>query len=305
MKISINILTACIVILVACESVYAQSTDEILDQLTYDLNDEDQSELTVQESILDDLIKVNTTHHFLYSGLSLSSSAPYAGREYYAGLGSTLPQVFYINTKGWMFGLGIVKYESPFPVSTSFVMSGGYSFYMDKKKKTRMRFGYSRGTSFDNTEKHEISSSNTFSTSITFIKPKFISSRIGYSYMVSQYNSHQFAASFYKKIRLKKWSNGNSLEITPDLNFYFSDHEYLADISIASETDTEIFYNYQYAETFGLLNTALSIPLEINLGDFDLTLEYTHNMPRRFSSYEDFHVSRSFSFSIGYFLFIQ
>lgn len=286
-------------------NVLAQSNDDILDQLTDEFYEEVDEDLSTREVILDGLFQVKTNHHFLYSGLTMSNTTSYAGREYYAGVGSSLPQLFYMNTKGWMFGVGMVKYGSTFPVNNSYVLSGGYSFSMGKNDQTRMRLAYTRGTSINSDEGHEVSSSNTLSTSISFPKSGIISSRFGYSYMMSEYNSHQFSADFYKRIHLKKWKNGNSLEITPDLNFYFSDHEYLADVFIVSETRFETIYDYNYSSTFGLLSASLSIPVEFNAGDFDFTLEYTHHMPRRFSDYEEFSVSPMLSFSIGYFLFLK
>ncbi len=305
MEIFRNLFIVCTIILFSSLNVNGQSNDDILDQLTDEFSEEVNTTLSDRDAILDDFIKVKTNHHFLYSGLSINNSTPYAGRDYYSGLGNTLPQVFYINTKGWMFGLGVVKYEAPFPVNTSIVLSGGYSFNIGAKKSTRLRFGYSRGTSIDNSEEHEVSTSNTLSSSISLIKPKFISTRVGYSFMVSSNNSHSFSANFYKTIKLKKWNNGNSLEITPDLNFYFSDHEYLADVVVASRSRVGTNYSYEYENTFGLLNAALSLPIEFNIGDFDFTFEYTHNMPRRFSEHEEYSISPSLSFSIGYFLFLK
>jgi len=299
-----KILISVCVLIWSTFNVTSQTNNDILDQLTEDFSDQMDSKSTSEQSILDDILNVKPTLHFLYSGITLSSSTPYSGRDYYTGAGSTLPQIFYINTKGWMFGLGVAKYDALFPVSTSFVFSGGYSFSVDKKDNIRTRLGYSRGTSQSNLD-NETSTSNTFSSSLNFNMDKLISSRISYSYLVSLENSHQFSVDLFKKVNIKKWKNGNSLSVTPNLNFYFSDNEYPADLYTTTRANNQTSYEYQYASSFGLLNTALTVPLEINIGDFDFSIEYTHNMPHKFSEYEDFDVSHTLSFSIGYFLFLR
>ncbi|WP_075590984.1 hypothetical protein [Labilibacter marinus] len=304
MKSLKNILWICFLILVSF-SAQAQSSDDILDQLTEEISEEYNENLPSGDAIVDEFLNVKTNHHFLYSGITMASSTPYAGRDYYSGVGSTLPQIFYINTRGWMFGVGMVKYGAEFPVNNSYVFSGGYSFSLGKNDKARMRFGYSRGTSISSEAGHEISSSNTFSTALSFPKAKYVATRFGASYLIGEYSSFQLTANLYKRFKLLKWKNGNSLEFTPDLNLFFSEHEYLSDVTVVSEIQLETVYDYNYKNTFGFLSAAISFPVELNLGDFDFTFEYTHQMPHRFSEYEIYTVKPTLSFSIGYFLFLK
>ena len=54
-------------------------------------------------------------------------------------------------------------------------------------------------------------------------------------------------------------------------------------------------------DVFDLINTQISIPLELDIGNWDFQLSYNINLPKALANESNISPSGYFSFSIGYF----
>ena len=71
-------------------------------------------------------------------------------------------------------------------------------------------------------------------------------------------------------------------------------------------TSEQIAYGFLNTQTlerdvFDLINTQISIPIELDTGNWDFQLSYNINFPKALASEHDLSTSGFISFSVGYF----
>ena len=91
-------------------------------------------------------------------------------------------------------------------------------------------------------------------------------------------------------------NEGWEISLNPQLSFLMSEQT-------ISEQIGSGFFNTQIieSEVFDLINTQISLPIQLNSGNWDFQLYYNINLPKALANESNLNPSGYFSFSIGYF----
>ncbi|MCG8374717.1 MAG: hypothetical protein MI700_14335 [Balneolales bacterium] len=256
--------------------------------------------LSVEDEGILDLFSQQKNFQFLYFRTNYDNKTFYAGREIGDNQYNLSGQLFYMHSKGFYAGLAGAWYSQLDPGYRTTVMSFGYGKGLKKLKFLRYRASFD--LYFYNNNDPDYDPVYTSSINLgTSLKSKVLSTRFDATFLLGKEIGTQLNWDIYSKITLLKFGKFNKLRIEPELSFYFGSETVEYDLSSYLQEyfgqDGSIYY---YEDVFGLLNTQLSIPLTLSLGDFDFEASWTHNLPRSMNSAVDYPSSSLFSFSVGY-----
>lgn len=237
----------------------------------------------------------------LYSGLTYDSKTIYAGRE----LGDDMYNVngyFYLfHSKGYFIG-AIGSWYSQFdPGYGSTIVSAGIRKDVTKNKKLAFRTAYSRYIYYKPDPEYEYSYNNSLKTGLT-LKNNWIGGRLSANLLFGKEVGLSITPVIFSDITLFRFLNYNDLQFEPELSFLISNEtiEYENVGNNSRLPDSRTIYTTE--DVYGLLNTQLYIPLCLTLGDFDLEVSYTLNIPTTQDSTIKYPVTSYYSLSLGYFL---
>jgi len=188
-----------------------------------------------------------------------------------------------------------------------------YSEFTPKWDYTSLTVGY--GQSFGKSKSYKWTSSyaryfysngvdNPFTNAISFgleatNKKKTLGTELSATYLFGDDASFQITSSSYGVVFLSK-TKDYQLRLRPELNVVIAQQT----IQLA-QTFTirgrEVTRNIQNND-FGLINTQLQIPLQLNVGDFDFELGYIINFPSALEGETGLEITNNFNFSISYLL---
>ncbi|NMH88844.1 hypothetical protein [Flavivirga algicola] len=259
-----------------------KEVDEIIDSL-------------LEEGVLNELIQDINNFKFLYVSVDYSSDTYFSGRDIDVDQYNIRPQVTYMHSKGFMFGLSGVYYNGFVPKWDYTAATIGYTKSLGKNKLFRLytsgsRYFYSNGVN------------NPFLYALTFgagikNKQRNIGTQFSGTYLFGNDQSFQITSSSYASIKLFK-TKKSTLALRPELNIIAAKQTFeLAQINI--ENGVRII-DYLENEVFDLINTQISIPLEFSTHAFDFELGYNVNFPSAIGNEPNLHTTGFFNFSIAY-----
>lgn len=259
--------------------------DEIIDNLLGDDIDVDQ----FLESI--------ASFQFLYFSVDYNNKTYFSGRDIGTDQFNINPQITYIHSNGFFVGVNGVYYSEFTPNwdYTSVTVGYGQSFGKSKAYKwtsSYARYFYSAGVD------------NPFTNAISFgleatNKKKTLGTELSATYLFGDDTSFQVVSSSYGVVNLFK-AKEYQLRLRPELNIVVAQQT----IQLA-QTFTirgRKFTRYIQNNDFGLINTQLQIPLQLNVGDFDFELGYIVNFPSALEGETGLEITNNINFSISYLL---
>jgi len=259
--------------------------DEIIDNLLGDDIDVDQ----FLESI--------ASFQFLYFSVDYNNKTYFSGRDIGTDQFNINPQITYIHSNGFFVGVNGVYYSEFTPNwdYTSVTVGYGQSFGKTKTYKwtsSYARYFYSAGVD------------NPFTNAISFgleatNKKKTLGTELSATYLFGDDTSFQVISSSYGVVNLSK-TKEYQLRLRPELNIVVAQQT----IQLA-QTFTirgRKFTRYIQNNDFGLINTQLQIPLQLNVGDFDFELGYIVNFPSALEGETGLEITNNINFSISYLL---
>lgn len=259
--------------------------DEIIDNLLGDDIDVDQ----FLESI--------ASFQFLYFSVDYNNKTYFSGRDIGTDQFNINPQITYIHSNGFFVGVNGVYYSEFTPNwdYTSVTVGYGQSFGKSKTYKwtsSYARYFYSAGVD------------NPFTNAISFgleatNKKKTLGTELSATYLFGDDTSFQVISSSYGVVNLFK-AKEYQLRLRPELNIVVAQQT----IQLA-QTFTirgRKFTRYIQNNDFGLINTQLQIPLQLNVGDFDFELGYVVNFPSALEGETGLEITNNINFSISYLL---
>lgn len=290
-------------------SLYGQeekSTSEVDDLI---------DELFFAESLVDDLVGESKTN-FIYSSVDFNSNTFYAGRSIGSDQFNMVPQISYLNTKGFSVNLSGVYLSGVQPAWDVTSISLGYSKMLDKQKKnvglyanySRYFFsfdapglfsnGMSLGATYqsDNNKLYASASGNVFFGGNTLFQ---VVSSMMYSMPLvkststkTKKNSEKMWVSSVGKVKRKPFQFTRNLDINfnPKVTFL-----------INQETITSQNFFAMEETVFGLTNTQIKFPLVLESGNLDIEAAYYLNLPSPMGSETELNTTRFFGLSVGYF----
>ncbi|TVZ56258.1 hypothetical protein OD91_1540 [Lutibacter sp. Hel_I_33_5] len=278
-------------LLVGFTNLYGQEL-EIKEELT---NEEDEIiDLLLGEESIEDFIKSATNIQFLYFTVDYNNNTYFSGRDIGTDQFNTNPQISYINSNGFFAGLSSIYFSQFSPKWDYVAATVGYGKNFGKDKKYRWTSSYAKYFFTDNTDDNPFK--NAFSLGLEVDnKSKTLGTELTTTYLFGDDESFQIVSSSYAQIDLHKSKNYH-LKFRPQLNIIVADQT----IQLAQINNGSI--SYITNNDFGLLNTQLQVPLQLNVSDFDFEFGFTVNVPSPLEGESNLGITTNFNFSIGYLL---
>ena len=239
------------------------------------------------DSLLVDLPKTN----YLYTNFSFDESVFFAGRDFDINQFGFTPSISYMRGQNFFVSLGSAYFSELDPKWDFVSISSGYSLFWDQNEKLSLTGIYSRIFFSDNTAELN---PNRLSASLALYKNSLrLRGSAGYLFGGSTafYNtlSCSYEISIFENDR-------REMSFNPQLSFLMSEQT-------ISEQIASGFFNTQIMEreVFDLINTQISLPIQLDSGNWDFQLSYNINLPKALANESNLNPTGYFSFSIGYF----
>jgi len=277
-------------------SAQEDKIDAILDSMFFNTDDEN----------LLMLAEMNRNHNFIFSRIGYDSRTVYAGREIGTDQYNLTGQLFYLNSIGLHLGVSGAWYSQMDPSYRSTIVSAGYSNGLKKIKGLRYRVSYNRFFYNSDTSNFEPVYTGSANVGIT-LKAKSFGTRFDYSLLKGKEYGSQASADLFGKFTLFKIGKNTKFRVLPEVSFYFGSEtvEYERYSYLADGMQSPGGNDYIYKDRFGLMNTQLSLPLEISIGDFNIEIAYIYNINRSLDTDYTFDNVSMVSISAGYFFMIN
>ena len=261
--------------------VFSQTEEEdaILDSVI--------DEFFSNDSLLVDLPKTN----YLYTNFSFDESVFFAGRDFDIKQFGFTPSISYMKGQNFFVSLGSAYFSELDPKWDFVSISSGYSLFLDQNEKLSLTGIYSRIFFSDNTAELN---PNRLSASLALYKNSLrLRGSAGYLFGGSTAFYTTLSCSYEISIfENDRWE----MSFNPQLSFLMSEQT-------ISEQIASGFFNTQImeSEVFDLINTQISLPIQLDSGNWDFQLSYNINLPKALANESNLNPTGYFSFSIGYF----
>ena len=129
------------------------------------------------------------------------------------------------------------------------------------------------------------------STGLSYRKKK-LGAGLGVGYLFGGDANYYITLRADYTIKLAEWGEVE-LSLRPSIDVLFSQQNITEQVSLTEVTERDVF---------DLINTQLAVPLEIDIGSFDVELSYNINLPKALPDEEVLSNSGYISFAVGYLL---
>jgi hypothetical protein len=234
---------------------------------------------------------------YLYSGATCNNKTFYAGRELGDNMYTINGNIYIFHSGGFYIGASGLWYSELDPGYNSTVVTAGINRPLNKKRTFSFRASYSRYF-FNNTDTvTEIVYSNNLGAGLTF-RNNWIGGRLSFNALFGKEFGMNLAPSVFANITLVRFGTNNKIFLAPELSAFIGSEtiEYESGGSIIDPQDP----TYLTTDKYGLLNTQAYLPLCIYVGDFDIEIGYSLNVPTTQDNTIKYPMSSFLSFSIGY-----
>ncbi len=239
------------------------------------------------DSLLVNLLKTN----YLYTNFSFDESVFFAGRDFDVNQFGFTPSISYMRGQNFFVSLGSAYFSELDPKWDFVSISSGYSLFLDQNEKLSLTGIYSRIFFADNTAELN---PNRLSASLALYKNSLrLRGSAGYLFG----GSTAFYSTLSSSYEISIFENERrEMSFNPQLSFLMSEQT-------ISEQIASGFFNTQIMEreVFDLINTQISLPIQLDSGNWDFQLSYNINLPKALTNESNLNPSGYFSFSIGYF----
>jgi len=243
------------------------------------------------------LFSGKTNFQFLYFRTHFENQSYFSGRDIGIEQYNYSVQVSYFHSMGFNAGLGSIWYSQFNPKLYATYLSLGYSGRFDKKGNFRYRTAYNRYfySKVDSIESHAFN--NAFSAGTTLDKG-FIGTRLDFALLTGDEIAGQLSWDFYGDITLIKLGTFDAIKFEPEISLFLG-KEIVAYYQLGGLGQNQ---EYEWVEDtkFGLLNTALRLPITVNYKNFDLEIAYNINVPNSMLTGEKLPMTTYFNLSLGY-----
>ena len=238
-----------------------------------------------------DSLMVNLSkNNYLYTTFSFDESVFFAGRDFDIEQFGFTPSISYMRGQNFFVSLGSAYFSELDPKWDFVSISSGYSLFRSSGSLSLTGI-YSRIFFADNTADLN---PNRLSVALAFHKNS-LRLRCSAGYLFG--GSTAFYTSLTSSYDISITENESwEMSFNPQLSFLMSEQTISEQISYG-------LFNTQTLDrdVFDLINTQISIPLELDIGNWDFQLSYNVNLPKALANESNISPSGYFSFSIGYF----
>ncbi len=269
------------------------------------LDKKSENQLPEEDEIIDNLLgeeseeeflKSATKFQFIHVSLEYNNRTYFSGRDIRSDQFNISPKISYLHSNGLSIGVMGIYYNQFTPRWDYTSVNVGYGKSFGEEKKMRWSVSYERYFYTNTTRENPFKNAVSLGFELDNIK-KTIGTEISTTYLFGNDNSFQIIGSTYGVLSLSK-TKKHHLKLRPQLNITLA--EQTIQLSQTFTYRDREFTRYFENNDFGLINTELIIPLQYNVGNFDLELGYRINFPTALEGETNLKVTSSFNFSISY-----
>ncbi|WP_299528192.1 hypothetical protein [uncultured Lutibacter sp.] len=270
-------------------SVYAQvpTKEKELDDFV--------DEFFMEDELINDLIKSLSKYQFLYISTTYNSDTYFSGRDIGIDQYNVSPQITYVNSSGLFASLSGNYYSDFVPNWDVTTVTVGYGNNFGKKKLFKYYASYSKYLYANDSNAIY---SNTLNAGLGIRnKNRTLGTQLSGAFLFGEDESFQITSNSYASFNLLK-TKKSSLKLKPQISI--SAGKQTIDLARINFIGGEIVTEYIRNETFNLINTQLSIPLQYNVNSFDFEVGYTINFPHPIGEESNLTSTSFFSVSLAY-----
>jgi len=243
-----------------------------------------------------------SSYCYFYSGIISDSKTFYAGREIGDNMYGVNGSIYFFHSKGFFIGTSGSWYSQLDPGYNTTILSAGFFKALNQKKSIALRASYNRY--FYNSGDYVTNNlfNNNLGISIS-LRNSWIGTRQSFNFLFGQDFGMNFTPNIFTRIPIARFGKYNRIRIEPEASLFFGSEyvEYtITDNLNSQQSGTQSAFTTN--DGYGLLNTQFYLPVCIYLGDFDIELGYSVNIPHSQDESVGYPVSSFFSISLGYLL---
>lgn len=247
------------------------------------------------------LLNPSSQYYYLYGSVAGDSKSFYAGRELGDDMLNLSGNLYFFHSRGFFIGASGSWYSQLDPRYNTTILTGGISTPVNDKKSLNFRASYSRYFYRTSDPETESVFNNNIGTGLS-LRNKWIGGRISFNFLFGKDFGMNVTPNIFSHIPIARFGKYNKIELAPEAFVFIGSEtvEYLSSGHINNSlqepptTTTE--------DTYGLLNTNFYFPVCVFIGDFDLEIGYSLNIPFTKNETYTYPLSSFFTFSIGYML---
>ncbi|WP_372795558.1 hypothetical protein [Lutibacter sp.] len=252
-------------------------------------------EFFMEDDLINDLITSISKYQFLYISTTYTSNTYFSGRDIGIDQFNVSPQITYVNSNGLFASVSGIYYSEFLPNWDVTTVTVGYGKNFGKKKLFKYDASY---TKYFYSNAFNSVYSNTLNIGLGIRnKERTLGTQLSGALLFGEDESFQITSNSYVVFNLLK-TNKSSLKLKPQVSI--SAGKQTIDLARAYYFNGELVTEYFQNETFDLINTQLSIPLQYNVNSFDFEVEYTINLPHPIGEELELNTTGVVSFSIAY-----
>lgn len=250
-------------------------------------------DLFTEDSLsVENMIEKLKKQDFLYINTLYNNKTLFSGRDFGVDQYSFFPSISYIDANNFFLNASSGYYSGVSPNWDFVTFSGGYSKYLNKKKSFLATGVYSY-TAFTN----DVANLNDQRASLSLsYRNKWFRNSMSGGYLFGGTAAYYLSNNSYFSIDIL---DGKTLDITvePRIGVFWGNQTVTELVSVGFNRFQEINKNI-----FQVLNSELSIPIELDFGNWDIELDYTFSFPNAIPNEESVENSGFISVSFGYLL---
>jgi hypothetical protein len=273
-----------IIVLLVMASLKAWSQTDRLDSLLIDVLGNDKQIMR--------LIDPPAAYFYIYGGLNGDSKTFYAGRELGDNMISANGSMYLFHSKGFFAGVSGMWQSQTVPGYSATIATVGTSLSLNKKKSLRFRTAYSRYF-YNYVDSVETGAFNNNINAGLSLRNRWIGARLSMNALFGEDFGINVTPEIFSYITVARFGKYNKIQLAPELSAFIGSETVELKKS-GSQTDM------QTKDVYSLLNTQFYLPVCLYLGDFDIELGYSVNIPVTQDDNTDYPVTSFFSFSLGY-----
>jgi hypothetical protein len=238
---------------------------------------------------------------YLYSGFAGDSKTFYAGREIGENMYNMNGSICFFHSSGLFAGITGSWYSQLEPAYSNTIVTAGIYKALDRKKNLTFRASYNRYFYNDPSTETANAFSNNLGTGLS-LKNKWIGGRVSFNFLFGKDFGMNITPNIFSRITIARFGKYNRIRFEPEFSTFLGSEivEYTSAGNLTGrQSDSP---SSPSKDVYGLLNTHFHLPLLIYIGDFDIELGYSVNIPHSQDENIEYPVNSFFSVSLGYLL---
>ena len=273
-----------------------QTDEELEDEINAILD-----ELILDENNILEYISELNKYHIVFLSLNYDNKTYFLGRDLNIDQFTFSPQVLYQHHSGLYIGASGAVYSEFDPQWDFTTATIGYSKNFGKNSNFNFDVSYSRYI-FSNTEARDFENSLDASFIIE-TKNSLIGATAGVNYFFGEEQGIQNNFDVHSTLNLFKLAKKHQIAFNPRVSFILGNES--IDTSRFDDLPIDIPFIDRVAnefETYALRNTQLSLPLNLEINDFEIEMGYNFNFPNALIFERNLENTSYFNFGLSYIL---